>query len=132
MIIETGQILTHPSDILTRLGDVSVSSSSAAKWGEIYEQYGIDLEVKTIPLNTQTVEMTCVGEGNHPEMEVVWIKDGTRVWKAPPPRGFTYIISKASTLGALSSQGYYHCEMWSDHPFQKMVSKSALVKFAGI
>jgi hypothetical protein len=89
--------------------------------------------------NISKYQLTCDASNYHPDLPVIWVKDGiyiniTRL----PPQGFTLNLSQAyaglslSTPGEL--QGYYHCEVWSlsSTPQRYRVkSDEALLTFVG-
>ena len=87
-----------------------------------------------------TFQLSCNASNYHPDLPVVWVKDGTYInITSSPPQGLILNLAQAydalllTTPGEL--QGYYHCEVWSlnTKPQRKRVrSNEALVTFIGM
>ena len=68
----------------------------------------------------------------------MWVKDGIYINNGPAPEGFTLsldsqLVDKLTriTNSVPGLDGLYHCEVWGSQPYQRILSRKALVKVKG-
>lgn len=121
------KIIVHPKDVNLHLQypDQAYGSADVPNFSETIEE-------------EESISLSCEAINYHPDLPVVWVKDGRYFDNGAPPGGFYLDVTmeKLSDIGAHGGlvhglQGEYHCEVWDMHGNTRVKSKSAIVKFEG-